>query len=165
MILPTPHRAFGDGAGWRVLAWCSGGEDKRRIRPLTMVQLVYASKPFGFDAAMLNGILSDARRLNPPNDVTGALICRADLYLQLLEGPKPAVEATFARIARDDRHLDVQCLVNRPITQRLFPDWAMRDDPARSWMWTQKEVDNGALDHATEDEIVAVFERVAAEPA
>ena len=132
---------------------------------MSLTQLVYASRPFGFDAAMLNGILSDARRLNPPNDVTGALICRADLYLQLLEGPKDAVEATFARIARDDRHLEVQRLVSRPIDQRLFPDWAMRDDPARSWMWTQQEVANGALAHATEDEVVAVFERLAGEPA
>jgi hypothetical protein len=132
---------------------------------MSLTQLVYASRPFGFDAAMLNGILSDARRLNPPNDVTGALICRADLYLQLLEGPKEAVEATFARIAKDDRHLEVQRLVSRPIDQRLFPDWAMRDDPARSWMWTQQEVDNGALERATEAEVVAVFERLAAESA
>jgi hypothetical protein len=132
---------------------------------MSLTQLVYASRPFGFDAAMLNGILSDARRLNPPNDVTGALICRADLYLQLLEGPEDAVEATFARIARDDRHLEVQRLVSRPIAQRLFPDWAMRDDPAHSWMWTQQEVDNGALERATEAEVVAVFERLAKEPA
>jgi hypothetical protein len=131
---------------------------------MSLTQLVYASRPFGFDAAMLNGILSEARRLNPPNDVTGALICRADLYLQLLEGPKDAVKATFARIARDDRHLEVQRLVSRPIAQRLFPDWAMRDDPARSWMWTQQEVDNGALERATEEEVVAVFERLAKEP-
>lgn len=132
---------------------------------MSLIQIVYASKPFGFDTAILNGILSDARRLNPANDVTGALICRADLYLQLLEGPEAAVEATFARIARDDRHLEVQRLVSRPIEERLFPDWAMRHDPARSWMWTQEEVDNGAIGRATEPEVVAVFERLAREPA
>lgn len=132
---------------------------------MSLIQLVYASRPFGFDTAILNGILSDARRLNAANDVTGALICRADLYLQLLEGPKPAVEATFARIARDDRHLEIKCLVSRPIEKRLFPDWAMRHDPARSWMWTHEEVDNGAIGRATEAEVVAVFERLAAEAA
>ena len=61
-----------------------------------MIQLIYASQPFGFDAAMLNGILSDARRCNVRDEVTGALICRADVYLQLLEGPEPAVDAAFA---------------------------------------------------------------------
>ena len=132
---------------------------------MSLIQLTYASRPFGFDEPTMNGILADARRLNPKNAVTGALICRADLYLQLLEGPKEAVEATYARIARDDRHVDVQHLVTRPIHQRLFPDWAMRDDPARSWMWTQAEVENGAIGRATEDEVVAVFERLAGEPA
>jgi hypothetical protein len=132
---------------------------------MSLIQLVYASKPFGFDQATLNGILIEARRLNPQNDVTGALICRADLYLQLLEGPEEAVDATYERITKDDRHLEVQRLVSRPIEKRLFPDWAMRDDPARSWMWTQEEVDNGALGRATEAEVVAVFERLAAEPA
>ncbi len=132
---------------------------------MSLIQLVYASRPFGFDQATLNSILIEARRLNPENDVTGALICRADLYLQLLEGPSEAVEATFARITKDDRHVEVQHLVSRPIETRLFPDWAMRDDPARSWMWTQAEVDNGALGRATEAEIVAVFERLAGEPA
>lgn len=132
---------------------------------MSLIQLVYASRPFGFDQATLNSILIEARRLNPENDVTGALICRADLYLQLLEGPSEAVEATFARITKDDRHVEVQRLVTRPIEARLFPNWAMRDDPARSWMWTQAEVDNGALGRATEAEIVAVFERLAGEPA
>jgi hypothetical protein len=41
----------------------------------------------------------------------------------------------------------------------------MRDDSARSWMWTQQEVANGALERATEAEVVAVFERLAAESA
>ena len=132
---------------------------------MSLMQLVYASRPFGFDTAILNGILSEARRLNPENDITGALICRADLYLQLLEGPADAVEATFARIARDDRHVEVQHLVSRPVEERLFPDWAMRHDPARSWMWTRQEIDDGALARATEDEVVAVFERVVKEPA
>jgi len=132
---------------------------------LRLIQLVYASKPFGFEAATLNAILSDARRLNPANAITGALICRDDLYLQLLEGPEPAVQATYARITEDDRHVEVQHLVTRPIEKRLFPDWAMRDDPARSWMWTREEVENGAIGGATEEEIVAVFERLAGEPA
>ena len=132
---------------------------------MSLIQLVYASRPFGFDTAVLNGILSEARRLNPEHDITGALICRADLYLQLLEGPKEAVEATFDRIARDDRHVEVERLAGRAVEQRLFPDWAMRDDPARSWMWTREEVEGGALVRATEEEVVAVFERLAAESA
>jgi hypothetical protein len=112
---------------------------------------------------MLNGILIDARRCNQRDDITGALVCRADLYLQYLEGPEPAVAAAFTRIAGDDRHLEVTRLVWAPITARLFPTWAMLDDPARSWMWTQEEVADGAVTRASAAEIVAVFARIAEE--
>lgn len=131
---------------------------------MSVMQLVYASRPFGFGDSALNGILIQARRNNARDDVTGALICRADLYLQLLEGPQGAVEAAFDRIAPDDRHLEVNCLVRGPAERRLFPDWAMRDDPARSWMWSPKAVAAGALAGATREEIVGIFERVASEP-
>ena len=131
---------------------------------MSLVRLIYASRPFGFDDGTLNGILADARRYNGPNDITGALICRADLYLQLLEGPEAAVEAVYVKIARDRRHLEVRRLVHGPVEARLFPDWAMRDDPARSWMWTPQEVAARAIDAATPDALVGVFERVAVEP-
>jgi hypothetical protein len=130
---------------------------------MALAQLIYASQPFGFDDAMLNGILSDARRCNERDDITGALVCRADLYLQYLEGAETAVEAAFKRIARDDRHLGVMRLVFAPITARLFPTWAMLDDPARSWMWTQAAVADGAVTRASAAELVAVFARIAKE--
>ncbi len=128
-----------------------------------LIQLIYSSKPFGFDEAALNGILMIARWNNPRDAITGALICRQDLYLQLLEGPQDAVEARYRSIARDDRHLDVVKRVSRPVTERLFPKWAMRDDPARSWMWTASEIEQGALDRATPQEFITIFRRLAAE--
>ena len=128
-----------------------------------LIQLIYSSKPFGFDEAALNGILITARRNNPRDAITGALICRRDLYLQLLEGPQAAVEARYSSIARDNRHLEVVKRVSRPVTKRLFPRWAMRDDPARSWMWTAMEIDQGVLDRAAADEFISVFTRLAAE--
>ncbi|WP_135502569.1 BLUF domain-containing protein [Roseovarius aestuariivivens] len=126
-------------------------------------QLVYASRPFGFDDAMLAGILLDARRCNARDDITGALICRADLYLQMLEGPEAAVEECYDRIRQDDRHTEARRLLDRPIKTRLFPGWAMRDDPAQSWVWTIEEVRDGAIERATEDEVIGFFERLAAQ--
>ena len=131
---------------------------------MDLIQLIYASRPFGFDNATLNAILIEARLSNPRNEITGALICRADIYLQLLEGPDMAVDATFARIARDDRHLEVKVLYRMPAAERLFPKWAMRDDPARSWMWTKREVTDGALLRASPGDILKIFERLVAEP-
>jgi len=130
---------------------------------MDLIQLIYASRPFGFDNATLNAILIEARLSNPRHEITGALICRADIYLQLLEGPDTAVEATFARIARDDRHLEVKVFYRMPAAKRLFPEWAMRDDPPRSWMWTKREVTDGALLRASPNDILKIFERLMAE--
>lgn len=128
-----------------------------------MIQLVYASRPFGYNDAILVGILLESRRWNMRDAITGLLICRADLYLQLLEGPEAAVDATFRRIAADNRHVDVSLLVRTNVTQRLFPEWALREDMARSWLWTKAEISDGAIARASEDDILAVFRRSAAE--
>lgn len=129
---------------------------------MTLTQLIYYSQPFGFDDAMLDGILLQARRNNGRNALTGALIVRGDLYLQLLEGEDAAVTATFARIRTDDRHLAVKLLSSESVAQRMFPDWTMRDDPAQSWLWTADAIADGALDRATHADLHAVFARVAA---
>jgi hypothetical protein len=129
---------------------------------MMLTQLIYWSQPFGFDDAMLNGILIQARRNNGRNGLTGALIVRHDLYLQLLEGPAAAVDATFGRIRQDNRHLAVTLISRAEVPRRMFPEWSMRDDPAQSWLWTAKEVEGGALERATPAEVRAVFERLAA---
>ena len=128
---------------------------------MSLTQLVYASHPFGFDQAMLNGILLDARRCNERDDITGALIARGDIYLQLLEGPKDKVLAAYDRIINDDRHVEVKPLVQRQVDARMFPGWAMRDDPAESWVWSIDAVQDGAVERATEGEVLGFFERLA----
>ena len=55
-------------------------------------------------------------------------------------------------------------LYRMPATARLFPNWAMRDDPARSWMWTKRELSDGALSRAAPEDILKIFERLATEP-
>ncbi len=132
---------------------------------MPLMQLIYASRPFGFEAQTLDDILLSARRHNRENCITGALICRADLFLQLLEGPRAAVTRTFGRILQDDRHLDVALIHVDDIETRLFAEWDMRDDPPHSWMWSQAEVRAGALRGATAASVQAIFARLAQEPA
>ncbi|QYE33713.1 BLUF domain-containing protein [Polymorphobacter sp. PAMC 29334] len=126
-------------------------------------QLIYISQPFGYDAATLANILVAARRNNSRDGVTGALICRHDIYLQLLEGPTDAVVAAFERIVADDRHLDITALRTTDVATRMFPRWDMLDDPARSWLWSPAAVAAGAVAEAGADGVAAVFARVAAE--
>jgi hypothetical protein len=142
-----------------------GFERPGAFADMTFTQLIYTSQPFGFDDAILNGILASARRNNPRWDITGCLICRYDMYLQLLEGPEAAVAELFARLKVDDRHLQLERLSEVTVATRLFPDWAMRDDPARSWLWTPDEVADGALRVASTAELQAIFMRVGTEAA
>lgn len=127
---------------------------------MSLIQLTYASHPFGFDDPMLSGILLDARRCNARDGVTGALIVRQDIYLQLLEGPAKLVEATYQRIRRDDRHTDIRAMRRSDIKERLFPEWAMRDDPARSWMWSREMVAQGKAEAASAEDVLAIFKRL-----
>ena len=131
---------------------------------MALLQLIYTSRPFGFDTPTLNAILLSARHHNKLNGLTGALICREDIFLQLLEGPAAAIEATYARIVRDGRHVDVHLLWSGACEARLFPRWDMQHDPARSWLWTPEEVWAGAAQKAPLRDIRAIFARIAAEP-
>ena len=123
-----------------------------------LIQIIYSSQPFGYDDAMLNGILLDARRCNTRDGVTGALVCRHDIYLQLLEGPRVEVEAAFERIRQDDRHLDVQLRVSETVYDRMFGDWAMLHDPAKSWIWSPVEIADDILGRTTAADFRRVFE-------
>jgi hypothetical protein len=127
---------------------------------MDLIRVIYSSRPFGFDQAVLNGILVHARRSNALNGITGALICRADLYLQLLEGPPDAVGSCYGRIVKDDRHVEVTLRHRGRAPHRLFPEWAMRDDPATSWMWDRGAVAHGAMDRARPEAFEAVFARL-----
>lgn len=124
--------------------------------------LIYASQPFGFDNAALAGILLTARRNNARDGITGALIVRHDLYLQWLEGPPGPLDALFARICDDDRHCDITRLDGGVLTERRFGAWAMRDDPAQSWLWNAQAVADGALAAASPADVHGIFDRASA---
>ena len=125
--------------------------------------LIYASRPFGFDDAVLKSILLSSRTNNSKVGVTGALICRADLYLQFLEGPAAAVDQTFERIRQDDRHLEICPLKSGFSNRRLFATWAMRDDAVKTWMWSPEEVKKGIVWNLNPEEALFVFKRLSRE--
>lgn len=94
-----------------------------------LFQLVYTSiyraGRVDSELSALRSILSVSRRNNHDAGVTGFLIFDRDSFLQVLEGPRDALDATMARIVRDDRHRDVAVLGTKPIKQRTFHAWTM----------------------------------------
>jgi hypothetical protein len=131
---------------------------------MRLMQLVYTSRPFGFDDLELRNILLVSRHNNERDGITGSLICREDIYLQLLEGPRAAVSSAYTRIARDNRHGEVMLLWAGDVQERLFPQWFMRHDPVQSWMWTPQQVRAGAVAEAPMEDIRSIFVRLAASP-
>lgn len=78
--------------------------------------------------------------------------------MQLLEGPKALVNAALERISRDDRHTEIQTLVSQQVSERMFGDWAMLHDPAKSWIWSAEDVSAGAIERAKPTDFLGVFE-------
>ena len=71
------------------------------------------------------------------------------------------MQAAFERILRDDRHIDMTKLMSEPVTERLFADWAMLHDPAKSVAWSEADISEAVLDRATPAEVKSVFEKLA----
>jgi hypothetical protein len=74
---------------------------------------------------VLRDILDVARRNNARLNVTGALMFNSSCFLQVLEGPRGAVENLFRSIQRDVRHRDVTLLSFTAVAERAFGHWSM----------------------------------------
>ena len=130
---------------------------------MKLMQLVYCSQPFGYSLEILSAILIASRANNRKRDITGALICRSDIFLQLLEGPEQQVKSTYAAIQNDDRHVNNCHLFDQSINKRIFPAWAMKDDPVKTWMWSREEVSNGIVKSLSKAEVEEVFVKLSRE--
>ena len=131
---------------------------------MRLMQLIYHSRPFDFDAETLDDIMGAARKHNRLRGITGALICRSDLYVQMLEGPRHLLTGTFDRILDDDRHSDVTLVWCADASARLFPGAAIRVDAPHTWMWTREQVVQGAVRDAHAEEFLDIFRWLAEEP-
>jgi Sensors of blue-light using FAD len=93
---------------------------------MTLVRLLYASRAAqAANAEDLAAILRQCRAHNPAHGITGVLCCSDDLYLQVLEGGRGAVNRLYNRIVADPRHKDVELLSYQQIGERHFAGWAM----------------------------------------
>ena len=91
-----------------------------------LVRLMYASRAVdGFGQDDLLAILRQSKSGNPEAGITGVLCCSDDLYLQVLEGGRSAVNRLYNRIVADPRHTDVQLLSYQEIGERRFAGWSM----------------------------------------
>ncbi|MEL6544545.1 MAG: BLUF domain-containing protein [Myxococcota bacterium] len=70
-------------------------------------------------------ILEVSRRNNAKNDITGMLMFKGGVFVQMLEGPEGPVRETYARISEDPRHDNPFVLYEGVTENRFFPNFAM----------------------------------------
>lgn len=91
-----------------------------------MLQLIYASAAVGnYTAASLRPLLAAARKANARRGISGMLVYHARSFLQVLEGPEPAVETLFETIRSDQRHTAVRLIARCEIEEKEFEHWSM----------------------------------------
>lgn len=91
-----------------------------------LVRLLYASRAVGkADDELIASILEKARAHNAAHGITGILCTSSegDVFLQVLEGGRAAVNDLYGRIVRDPRHRDVTLLDYAEIGERRFETW------------------------------------------
>jgi hypothetical protein len=91
-----------------------------------MHRIIYVSSETApFSEAQLDALLRKSRNHNLASGITGLLLYKDGHFMQILEGPKPAVLALIAKIKKDPRHRDVSILMQSDTGQCEFKDWSM----------------------------------------
>ena len=90
-----------------------------------LVRLLYASRAQSVSSEAIDAILTQSRAKNPQLGITGILCHSGEVYMQVLEGGRVAVNTLYNQIVRDSRHHDVTLLHYEEITERRFAGWTM----------------------------------------
>lgn len=90
-------------------------------------QLAYISQSRSpLDQSTLTDILTASVRNNTKDEITGVLMYHDDLFFQVLEGERSAVEDLYyRRICHDARHGNLALAWSDVTLHRTFPNWAM----------------------------------------
>ncbi len=91
---------------------------------LITVAYTSAATKFMTDGELAD-LLTKARVKNERLEITGLLVYHDGNFLQVVEGPEAKVRQLFHTIENDPRHAHIIKLIDRPVEERQFSDWAM----------------------------------------
>lgn len=98
-----------------------------------LYSLIYRSQASrALHEVTLPPLLRKARLHNERTRLGGLLLYANGEFMQVLEGPEPALSQLYARIQADPRHYAVRTLAYGPIAERAFPDWRMAYAPTNA---------------------------------
>lgn len=91
-----------------------------------MFQLIYASHAKqAFNEIELISLLKAARTKNLKLNITGMLLYKDGIFMQLLEGDETEVRKLFSTIKHDNRHEKVVVLFEKTCDHSVLSDWSM----------------------------------------
>jgi hypothetical protein len=91
-----------------------------------MIHLIYissATREMSEDD--LVALLRQSRERNEKQDITGMLLFKDGLFLQVLEGSEKDVDEIYRSICLDERNAGNYLIERKAIDERNFPDWRM----------------------------------------
>lgn len=91
-----------------------------------MFQLIYVSQATSsIQLDEIENILEASRANNQVEQVTGMLMYKDRLFVQILEGEKDHVFSVYDRVKNDTRHQGVQIIEESEVPKRQFDQWIM----------------------------------------
>lgn len=91
-----------------------------------MYRLIYVSsarRPFADQE--LEELLQKSRQNNIASKITGLLLYRDGMFMQILEGSEQSVLTLLAKIKSDSRHHSLKVVIGGQAPRREFSDWSM----------------------------------------
>lgn len=92
---------------------------------MRLSRLVYYSQRNPSVSMDLHQIIRSCHKNNAPLNITGLLHYNGASFLQVLEGGRAEISATYHRIASDKRHTNIILISCADVHERLFPTWSM----------------------------------------
>lgn len=105
------------------------GDGGARRGSAVLYRMLYKSvAQTDLDADEIEAILEQSRRRNAADGITGVLLYHNRHIMQVLEGERDKIDACYARIRRDPRHVNVKTLSYSLAGKKQFSDWFMGYD-------------------------------------
>jgi hypothetical protein len=90
---------------------------------VTLAYISYATKEMTEND--LKALLAKSRANNAKTNITGMLLYRDKVFLQVLEGESETVDALMKIVIADPRHRNLMVVYRTGIAQRAFAEWQM----------------------------------------
>lgn len=93
---------------------------------MALRRIIYTSKSTKqFNKRNLLDLLHDSRAYNKIDNITGVLMHREGVFLQVIEGRSDVIHDLFIRLKRDPRHDEIKIIFDSSVTSRFFSNWSM----------------------------------------